>query len=409
MSTLARQGGTPVRTRPYPAWPVFDELEVQGLHQALEQGIWSSADGPYKQRFEQDFAAYHQARRGIAVNNGTIALELALQALGVGSGDEVIVPPYTFLATATAVLKLNATPIFADIDLATYCIDPDAVEAAITPRTKAVICVHLGGHPAAMDRLLALQQKYGIAIIEDAAHAHGAAWRGQRVGALGNAGAFSFQASKNMTAGEGGIVLTNDEKLADLIVSLHNCGRTADGEWYEHHNFGGNYRLGEFQCALLLAQLTRLEAQTRQREASMAYLDQQLGQIEGIIPVGRTADCTTHGCHLYLFRYQAGSFGGPSRDEFVRDLRAEGIPASVGYPIPLYRQPVFAQHRYDKRAVGFDAANPATQYGSLQQPNVEQACRETVWFGQNVLLGEQSDLDDIVTAVRKVQQVARQV
>jgi dTDP-4-amino-4,6-dideoxygalactose transaminase len=409
MSTLAIQGGTAVRTRPFPSWPVFDELELQGLHQALEHGVWSAADGPNKLRFEHEFAAYHQARHAIAVTNGTTSLELALQALGIGSGDEVIVPPYTFLATATAVLKVNATPIFADIDLATYCIDPGAVEAAITPRTKALICVHLGGHPAAMDRLLALKQRYGIAIVEDAAHAHGAAWRGQRVGALGDLGSFSFQASKNMTAGEGGIVLSNDEQLAAMVRSLHNCGRTPEGEWYEHENLGGNERLGEFQCALLLAQLTRLPQQTAQREASAAYLDRELAAIEGISPVGHTADCTTHARHLYLLRYDAGAFGGMSRDDFVMVMRAEGIPAANGYPIPLYRQPIFTKLRFDARAIGYDPGYAPTQYGALALPNVERACQETVWFGQNVLLGEQRDLDDILSAVHKIQRAAREV
>lgn len=409
MSTLASLGGTPVRTRPFPTWPVYDEQEIQGLHQALENGVWSSADGPNKQRFEQQFAAFHGAKHAVGVTNGTISIELALQALGIGSGDEVIVPPYTFLATASAVLKVNATPIFADIDPNTYCIDPGAVEAAITSRTRAVICVHLGGHPSAMDELLALKQKYGIAIVEDAAHAHGAAYRGRKVGAIGDFGSFSFQASKNMTAGEGGAVLTNDNELAARVRSLHNCGRAPEGQWYEHYDLGGNYRLGEFQCALLLAQLTRLPEQTARREANAAYLDRELLRIEGIRPVGRTEDCTTHACHLYLFRYDLTAFGELSRDEFVRAMRAEGIPTSPGYPIPLYKQPLFARRRFDSRAIGYNSNYGPTQYNRLHLPNVERICQETVWFAQNVLLAERDDMDDILAAIGKIQQASRSI
>lgn len=400
---LAIDGGAPVRTRPYPAWPMYDHTELAGLQTALQGGVWANASGPLVQQFEQQFAAFHDARYAIAVPTGTISLEIALRALGIGAGDEVIVPPYTFVATATAVLALNALPIFADIDPETYCLAPDAVEAAITPRTRAVIAVHLGGHPADMDRLRAIGRKHTIAIIEDAAHAHGAQWGDCRVGALGDFGSFSFQASKNMTCGEGGVILTNDDHLAELAVSLHNCGRTKTGLWYEHHSLGNNYRLSEFQSALLLAQLARLPQHMAQREANGRRLDHDLGRIEGLRPLGRDPRCTLHAYHLYLFRYDAAAFGGLTRNDFVAALRAEGIPSSTGYPIPLYQQPLFVNRAFDVRATGYNPHYGPTRFETLALPVCERACQETVWFPQNVLLGDAADMDDILTAIHKIQ------
>lgn len=402
MSDLAIRGGTPVRTQPFPVWPPHGNEEREALLEVLDRGIWSSAEGPKVTELEQKFAAFHDAAHGVGVMCGTIALEIALGALGIGSGDEVIVPAYTFLATATAVLKMNAMPIFVDIDPETYNIDPDAVEAAITPRTKAVIPVHFGGHPADMDRLLAIKAKYGIAIIEDAAHAHGASWNGRKVGAIGDIGAWSFQASKNMTGGEGGMVTTNSAELEEIARSLHNCGRTVGGEWYEHHRLGGNYRMTEFQSTLLLTQLARLPEYVARREAAANYLDREIATISGLRPMTRDPRATMHAHHLYMFRYDAEAFGGVDHYDFVDALRAEGIPAIVGYPIPLTRQPVFAKHIFDHRATGFDPNYAPTQYANQHLPVTEAACNQTVWLTQNMLLGTDADMQDIMTAIHKV-------
>ncbi len=406
MSELALLGGTPVRSAPFPAWPIGGPEELRGLTEALDAGIWSSASGPKVVELEQRFAAFQDSAHGIAVQTGTVALEIALAALGIGAGDEVIVPPYTFIASATAVLKINALPVFVDIDPATYCIDPAAVEAAITPRTRAVIAVHLGGHPADMDRLLELKQRHGIAIIEDAAHAHGAAWHGRRVGALGDFGTWSFQASKNMTSGEGGMIMADDPALADRARSLHNCGRATGGMWYDHFELGGNYRLTEFQSALLLAQLARLPQQIEQRESCSKQLDAELSGLDGIRSQARDARATMHAHHLYLFRYDRHAFAGVSRERFVEALNAEGIPASIGYPQPLNCQPLFVNRAFDTRATGYDPNYAPTQYERLDLPASIAACRETVWLYQQMLLGTAEDMHDIITAIRKIQRNA---
>lgn len=406
MAELAVLGGTPVRDEPFPPWPVYGEEERRALEEVLTARVWSSAEGPQKQELERRFAAFQEADHGIAVSNGTISLEIALTACGIESGDEVIVPAYTFLATATAVLQVNGLPIFVDIDPDTYNINPDAVEAAITPRTKAVICVHFAGQPCDLDRLREITRRHGLRLIEDAAHAHGAVWRDRRVGALGDFGSWSFQASKNMTAGEGGMLTTNDTALAERARSLHNCGRAHNGQWYEHALLGGNYRLTEWQSALLLAQLGRLPAHLAQREAAAEYLDGALAKLPGIRPVVRDPRTTTHSYHLYMFRYVPAGFAGLRRERFLRALRAEGIPASPGYPVPLNLQPVFVNRAFDTRATGYDPAYLPTQFERLDLPVTTRLCAETVWLTQNLLLGTERDLADIVTAVDKVRQGA---
>ena len=399
---LATLGGSPVRTRPFPSWPPASDEAAQVVAEAVRVGTWSDADGPLKQEFERDFAAFHDARFGVGVCNGTIALEVALASLGIGSGDEVIVPSYTFLATATAVLAVNALPVFVDVDPAYGCIDPSAVQAAITHRTRAVIAVHMGGHPADLDELTPLVARHGLALVEDCAHAHGATWNDRGVGSFGAVGAWSFQASKNMTAGEGGILVTSDEELAERAWSIHNCGRSRTGQWYEHGVLGGNYRLTEFQAAVLLLQLKELASSTARRNKGAATLDAMLKGIDGLEPVGRDSRCTSHGFHLYQFWYDMDAFDGLSRRSFVEAMRAEGIPLSAGYGVPLDRQGVFAHQRFDQVATGYDPAYPPTQYGTLDLPNTWRFCREAVWIPQYVLLADDHDLADVAAAAAKV-------
>jgi dTDP-4-amino-4,6-dideoxygalactose transaminase len=398
---LAISGGQPVRTEPYPSWPVFGKEEEEALLGVLHSGAWGRLDGGRVEAFEQAFAAYQDARFGVAVTNGTVALRLALLAAGIQEGDEVIVPPYTFLATASAVVEANGTPVFVDIDPDTYNIAPEQIEAAITPRTRAIIPVHFAGQAADMERIMALARRYGLAVIEDAAHAHGATYRGQKLGAIGDMGCFSFQSSKNLTAGEGGIILTNSEQYERLCRSYHNCGRLPEGVWYEHHLIGGNYRMTEWQGALLLAQMSRLDEQTCQRAANGAYLNARLAEIPGIRPLARGRGETRHSYHLYIFRYSPADFDGLPRARFLAALGAEGIPCSAGYPIGLYAQPVFSQRAFGPfqgyRHTGHDLhVDPAAF------PVCEQACHEAVWLGQSTLLGTRADMDDIVQAVCKI-------
>ncbi|MET7903233.1 DegT/DnrJ/EryC1/StrS family aminotransferase [Streptomyces sp. NPDC005355] len=390
---------TPVRTRPWPQWPIPDASGRARLADVFDGGEWNGVTAPAVLDFEAAFGRYLNARHATTCVNGTVSLEIALSALGVGSGDEVVVPPYTFLATATAVLGVNALPVFADIDPETYCLDPEALEAAIGPRTAAVICVHLGGHPADLDRLTEICERHGVALIEDAAHAHGARWRDRPVGTFGQYGSWSFQGSKNLTAGEGGALTTDDDALAVAAREIRNCGRAEGGPWYEHYRFGGNWRLTAFQAALLSAGLEQLPGQVERREECAARLDEELARIEGIRPLRRDPRATTHAHHLYLFRYEPEAFGGLPLDAFTAALRHEGIPAMPGYPRPLNRQPLFAERRFDQRATGWRPEYPPTRFDRLGLPVSERACRETVWLPHHVLLAPPEEMSDVVEAV----------
>jgi dTDP-4-amino-4,6-dideoxygalactose transaminase len=400
-NTLAIHGGTPRRTAPFPAWPVWDESDVEAVAAVVRSGRWGRLSGDRVAAFEREFAAFQGAKYGLAVVNGSVSLRIALLAVGIQAGDEVIVPPYTFLATATSVIEANAVPIFVDLDPDTYCLDPAAFEAAITPRTRAVIPVHLGGQAADMDRICAIAARHGIAVIEDAAHAHGGAYKGRGLGAVGDIGCFSFQASKNLNSGEGGAILTNSEELEDKCRALHHCGHRKGGKRFEHPSFGGNYRLGELQGALLLSQLKRLRAQTEVRNANGLYLNERLAAIPGIRPLARGRGETMHPYHLYVFRYDAEVWGVP-RARFLAALRAEGIPGSDGYTIPLYRQGLFTQKVFGPYT-GYQQTRPDLDYAATDCPVCERVCaNEGCWLAQTMLLGTRQDMDDIVAAVAKL-------
>jgi dTDP-4-amino-4,6-dideoxygalactose transaminase len=366
----------------------------------LESGQWWSDGNNRVPEFEQAFARFQEAAYGICVTNGTAALEVCLRALGIGCGDEVIVPPYTFIATASSVLSVSGTPVFVDIEPHSLNLDPKLLEAAITPRTKAIIPVHIAGCPADMDGVLEVARKHGLYVIEDAAQAHGAEWKGRKVGTLGDLGTFSFQASKNLNAGEGGIILSNDEELADKVWSVVNVGRVRSGKWYEHHVLGSNFRLTEWQGAILLAQLTRLPEQMARRSANAAHLTPQLAAIPGIHALPPDPRVTCHAYHLYIFRYDPAGFGDRPLDAFLRALRAEGIPCAAGYG-PLYKERMF-QNRTARQGSWCQIARTIS-YEEVSCSVCEQVSQDAVWLFQNMLLGEKSDMDDIAEAVRKIQ------
>jgi dTDP-4-amino-4,6-dideoxygalactose transaminase len=421
MAKLALHGGPPIRQMPFPSWPVWDKREERALLDVLHSGKWwrfsyavgvelREPESGLRSRvveFQEAFARHHQARFGLACANGTAAIEVLLKALGVGPGDEVIVPAYTYVATASAVLQVNAIPVFVDVDPATYNISPKRVEAAITPRTRAMIPVHFAGQSADMDALIELGRKHRIFVVEDAAHAHGSEWRGKKVGALAEGGTFSFQASKNMTAGEGGLITTNDPKLTALCDSLLWAGREAGRPWYEHYRLGWNYRITEFQAAILLQQLQRLEEQNSCRSQNAARLSQRLAQIEGISPLSVDPRSTAHSYHIYLFRYLQDAFAGLPRAQFVQALLAEGIPCFSGYSHPLYRNPMFVNKDFYPRGCPFtcghyDQEIDFTKYAELC-PITERACAtEAVWLEHRLLLGTQQDVDDIANAIEKI-------
>ena len=398
MQRLALLGGTPVRTRPFTAWPIFGEAEEQRLVRTLRSGQWGRLSGTEVGEFEKRFAEMHGCKHGIAVVNGTVSLRIALLAAGIRMEDEVIVPPYTFLSTASAVIEANAIPVFADIGPDTFNIDPNSIAAAITPRTKAIIPVHFAGQIANMDAILAIARKHRLTVIEDAAHAHGASDQKRLAGSIGDFGSFSFQSSKNMTAGEGGIITTNDDSLARACRSIHNCGRVEGGIWYEHHVISGNYRLGEFQGAILNAQLDRLASQTETRDGNGQYLAARLAQIPGLQPQKRPASCTRHSYHLFMLRFDAAAFGAP-RDSVINALRAEGVPCSSGYGFPLHRQPLFRNKAFGPL---LQNALARLDYSKTHCPNSDRICSESIWLEQSMFLGPRSDMDDIGTAFEKI-------
>ncbi len=402
---LAVDGGEPVRRKAFPKWPVYGEQEERLLLEVLHSGEWGALKGSKTAEFQRRFAAYQGARFGTCVPNGTLALEVALAAVGVRPGDEVITTPYTFVATANAVIALGAVPVFADIDLDSYNIDPAEVEGAITPRTKAIMPVHMGGRPADLDALAAIAAPRGLRVVEDACQAWGSEWQGRRVGAIGDIGAFSFQSSKNITAGEGGIIITNDEALAEACWSLHNVGRVRGGLWYYHDIVGRNLRITEWQSAVLLAQLERLDEQTARREANAAYLSEYLAQVPGLAPLPADPRVTRQSRHVFIVRYDSSSFGGRPRDEFIAALAAEGIePVAPGY-VPLNRVPAIRRAMAESgeaEARGF--ARGADGLPELPAcPRAEWASGNTVWLFQYALLGDRADMDDIAAACAKIQ------
>jgi dTDP-4-amino-4,6-dideoxygalactose transaminase len=407
MSALALLGGKKAKGKPFPVWPYYDKNEERVLQEVLQSRVWWRTPGTKTLEFERDFAKFHGARHGIAVTNGTAALEVAMAGLGINAGDEVIVPDFTFVATASAVLFANALPVLVDVDPETYCIDPDLVEAAITPRTKAIIAVHMGGHPADLDRLSKIAKRHRLALVEDSAHAHATEWRGQRVGTFGVAGTFSFQASKLMTAGEGGMIISNNDKFEVQARSVHDCGRMPGKWFYSHYIYGSNYRLSEWQGAILDVQLSRLDDQTKRRHRNARLLDRLLRDIPGITPQKLDERCTRNGQYAYIFHVNKKNFGNLSTARFIEAMNAEGIPNQASYP-PLHQLDMFRNGNYRKCLSGKQATG---KHAFLKEkfPATKRAAWETVWIPQPALLGDEEDMREIATALGKIQENAKEL
>lgn len=395
MAKLALNGGPKVKSNSWPAWPEYDEREKKNLIEVLESRNWGTL-GPKVLELEKKFSSYISVKHAQTVSNGTTALETVLRALNIGYGDEVIVPPYTFMATVTSVLIVNATPVFVDIDPGSNCIDPGKIKSAITSRTKAIIPVHVSGTPADMDRIMEIAEAHNLYVIEDAAQAHGSEWKGKKLGSIGTAGTFSFQLSKNMTCGEGGIITTNNTELANACWSVHHVGRKPNDEWYRHYRLSTNARMTEWQAAVLLVQLQRLDYQIDIRENNARKLDKLLASIEGIETLKTDSRVTRHTHHLYMFKFKKKYFKNASKTRFIKALNAEGIPAGYGY-IELNKQPILKTDQI-KRILTRNI-----DYSSLKLPEAEKACRETVWIPQNVLLGKEEDMEVIAKAIIKIQ------
>lgn len=393
MNLPAILGGRPVAAgRSWgPSWPVHSTRERQLLAEVLSAPTWGATGmGPKIAQLNRSWAAYCGTARSVALANGTVTMELALRAYGVGPGDEVVVPAWTFAATAIAVSRVGAIPVFVDIDPDTLCIDPAALAAVIGPRTRAVIAVHFGGHPADMHAILDLAREHQLKVIEDAAQAHGAILTGRLVGSFGDAGSFSFQQSKNLQCGEGGSLVTDDEELADrLHFSLSKFGRGLRERYqpFTHHELAGNECMTEFQAAVLLAQLERLDDQLGARERSANYLRKELTGTVELQPLPVEASVDRHGNHLFLLRLHNGSPAPLQR--VVEALQAEGVPAFSLYPRPLFEEPIWAAGGAHARVV-------------TDCPETYRASREIVALPQTLLLGNREDCDLVIEAFIKV-------
>lgn len=397
-------GGAKVRTQPFPSWPVTGPAEDRALLDVLHSGKWYRGTGRAVKQFEQEYARVTGARECLAVCNGTAALFVSLNACGVEPGDEVILPPYTFVATLNVVLRQHALPIFVDSDPETFQIDARKVETAITPDTRAIIPVHLGGNVADLDTLLQIARRRKVPLIEDACQAHLAEWKGRKAGTWGDTGCFSFQASKNLNSGEGGAILFNDPDLRERAYAFHNngSGQRFIGNNFTYGSTGANLRLTEFQAAILLAQMERIEQQARRRTENARYLTSMLKEIPGIAPAKQYEGCTVNAYHLYMLRYNSEAFAGLRRETFLKALAAEGIPASGGYS-PLNSQDFLKQAIHSRGYQRLFSAQRLKQWEERNRcPANDRLCTEAVWFTQTMLLGERSDMDQIVEAIHKI-------
>jgi dTDP-4-amino-4,6-dideoxygalactose transaminase len=408
MNELALNGGTPVRSNPYPSWPSGDDREIDAVADVIRSGDWGGYPEPgrYGGKFETSFAEYQGAKHGILMSNGTITMEVALKALGIGWGDEVIIPALTFAATAYAPIAAGALPVIVDVTPDTWCIDPDLVEAAITPKTKAIMPVHLGHHMADMDRIMAIATNHGLAVVEDCAHAHGQQWQGTGAGCIGDFGSFSHQSSKILTSGEGGSLLTSDDDLAQRAHSLIDCGRAKDAD-EKQYTFGANYRLGELHAALLVVAMERFPAQQAERAESGKLFEELVAQVSGVRTMPVDPRVTRWSFYNYILAIDPDAFAGRTNEIVCAALEAEGIPAEVQYPSmnryelfqpSLSRLPVCVEFadRLDPQQMSFPVAEAAGQ-------------RESVYFMENVFRDGTKGIEDAVEAVAKVQRHAAEL
>lgn len=415
MEKLALFGGTPVRKKPFPSWPLIGKEEINAVVKVLKSGHLSTFAAPPSEfflggkkirEFEANFAAYHGTKYAIAVNSGTAALHVALAAAGIGPGDEVITTPYSFTSSASSILMHNAIPIFVDVDLKTFNIKPDEIRKAITPRTKAIIPVHLLGNPAEMGEITKIAEEHKLMVIEDCAQAIGAKYKNKLVGTIGHFGAFSFQETKNIATGEGGMVITNDDGLAERCRLFRNHGEAAGSKErsYVSSVLGWNYRMTEIEAAIGNEQLKKLDKFNETHIKNAKYLNSKLRKIDGIsVPLERKN--TKHIYHIYGLFYD-GEVVGIKRNDFVDALKAEGISCSIGYPNPLYKNLIFTEKKaYGKVQCPFSCNYYAgnVDYTKVRCPNAEKLCNDhAVWIPVIRPPCTKDDMDDIVMAIEKI-------
>ncbi|AVT38625.1 aminotransferase class I/II-fold pyridoxal phosphate-dependent enzyme [Plantactinospora sp. BB1] len=373
-----------------PRWPQFDDREKAALLRALEQSGWWRFDGHEVSEFEKEFAGYHGARKALAVTSGTHALELALQVVGVGPGTEVIVPAFTFISSSQAAQRLGAVAVPVDVDPVTYCMDVPAAEAAITERTRAIMPVHMAGLLAGIDALGKLSDDSGVPLVHDAAHAHGAQWRGLRLGELASIATYSFQNGKLMTAGEGGAVTFSDAQEYEAAFLRHSCGRPRADRAYRHEVSGSNFRMNEFSASVLRVQLARLDEQIDIRERRWPVLADLLARIPGVLPQGSDEGCTRNPHYMAMFRVPG--ITAERRQTLVDEMVARGVPAFAAFRA-IYRTSAF-----------WEAAAPAEDVESIARrcPNVEAITNDCIWLHHRALLGTEEQMSAIAEVVSDV-------
>ena len=409
MAILAINGGTPVRAEAYPPWPQTDDEEyVAAVSEVVRSGDWGGFPEPGERggAFEEAFAAYQGARHGILMMNGTVTMEVALKALGIGWGDEVIIPALTFAATAYAPMAAGALPVIVDVVHETWCIDPDLVEAAVTPRTRAIMPVHLGHQMADMDRIMDIARRHDLAVVEDCAHAHGQRWNDQGAGCIGDFGSFSHQSSKILTSGEGGSLLTNDETLARRAHSIVDCGRAKDPHEKEY-TFGANYRLSELNAALLVVAMTRFPSQQAEREVAGRRFEALAAQIPGVRVMPADPRITRWSFYNYILAIDPDAFAGRTNHVVCAAMEAEGIPAEVQYP-PMSHYELFqpSLSRLPVAVEFADRLDPA----QMSFPVAEAAgLRESVYFMENTFRGGERGVQDAADALAKIQANAEEL
>ncbi len=412
MSKLAILGGSPTRTEPYPNWPVHDERDIQAVTRVIKSGQWGGYPypGPETQRFLKKFAELQGGGYPVACANGTVTMEVALRASDIGWGDEVIVPAYTFQATAAAPMAAGAIPVIVDIDPDTYCISIPAIEEALTEKTKAIIPVHLGAQMADMDAIKAIAEQNDLIVVEDCAHAHGATWQGRGSGTIGHYGSFSLQSSKILTSGEGGVLLCKTPELAAKAASIVNCGRShaPGGGQEEGENFtlGANYRMSEIQAALAAVGLERFPEQAKQREQMLGYMEESLSEIPGVRLLKRDPRHTTRSFYRFIFAVSPEEFG-VDHEIVCGALDAEGIPCWVGYE---------AMHNYELFQPSLSKLPVPTVYAerfdfeAMHLPEATRACEhEAVWLDESIFRAGRQGVEDAVAALQKIQENAAEL
>ncbi len=405
MGKLAITGGKPLRTKPFTQWPIATKAEAAALKDVLQSTRWGGQPFPGKhaREFADKFARLHTAKYGQCVNTGTVAIQAALKAIGIQPGDEVIVPAYTWEGTVGPVLLVNAIPVFVDVDPDTYCLDARLIEKAITPKTRAILPVHLGMRFADMDEILRIAAKHNLKVVEDCAHAHGGKWKGKGAGSMGDLGAFSFQTSKLITSGEGGAVITNNLEYLELVQSYINAGRASLTDQFKKRIIGFNYRLGEFQAAVLGAQLKRLPKEGAIRQKNMKRLESKLKNAEAIGLLKPDPRITSLAPYGYVMKYFADKAKDVPRAAFVAALQLEGVHCDGLFYEPVYKSSLFPVDPTDFPALSWGREKPLDLRSMYSCPQSEKAAyHEAVWFPHQHFLGPNKDVDDIVDAIHKV-------